>query len=149
MDIKDVALTLELSIKIGQSIKEGIQSLHLSRNLDRQLIIRSLLRHCRSIYPDYNVAIFEPGLAFTHFRDKIFEEQFELQDLVRKFKFIIVFFKSGTISILHGLENGKRWGIFGNIDHDQTDFIEATSQNVYVFDEPQAGIKYKIIPESK
>jgi hypothetical protein len=145
----DVAQTLELTIKIAESIKNAIKSLNLSRNLDRKLIIRSLLRHCRADYPDYNVAIFEPDISFyPNLKDKIFEEQFELQDLVRKFKFKIVLFKAGTISLLHGLNNAKRWGIFGNIDKDKTEFIEATNQNIYVFDEPQPNVKYNILPDS-
>ena len=146
----DVAQTLELTMKIAESIKNAIQKMHLSRNLDRKMIIRSLLRHCRSDHPDYNVAIFEPDIAFyPNLKDKIYEEQFELQDLIRKFRFKVVFFKTGTITLLHGLENGKRWGIFGNIDKDKTKFIEATNQNVYVFDEPKPNEKYNIVPDSK
>ena len=145
----DVTQTLELTIKIAESIKNAIKSLHLSRNLDRKLIIRSLLRHCRAEHPDYNVAIFEPDIAFyPNLKDKIYEEQFELQDLVRKFKFKIFFFKTGTITLLHGLNNAKRWGIFGNIDQDKTEFIEATNQNIYVFDEPKPDVKYNIVPDS-
>ena len=60
-----------------------------------------------------------------------------------------MFFKTGTITLLHGLDNGKRWGIFGNIDKDKTKFIEATNQNVYVFDEPKPNEKYNIVPDSK
>jgi len=146
----DVAQTLELTMKIAESIKNAIQKMHLSRNLDRKMIIRSLLRHCRSDHPDYNVAIFEPDNAFyPNLKDKIYEEQFELQDLIRKFRFKVVFFKTGTITLLHGLDNGKRWGIFGNIDKDKTKFIEATNQNVYVFDEPKPNEKYNIVPDSK
>ena len=38
----DVAQTLELTMNIAESIKNALQKMHLSRNLDRKMIITSL-----------------------------------------------------------------------------------------------------------
>jgi ankyrin repeat protein len=61
--------------------------------------------------------------------------------------------KDGRSALYHAINDARffliKYLLEKGIDHDQTNFIEATSQNVYVFNEPQNGIKYKIIPESK
>ncbi len=39
-----------------------------------------------------------------------------MQDLLFKFKFKVLLFKKGVISILHGLGNGNKWGCCGKLN---------------------------------
>jgi hypothetical protein len=38
--------------------------MHPRHNLNRRDFIRTILYHCRITFPDYNVAIVEPGIFF-------------------------------------------------------------------------------------
>jgi len=109
MDLTDVNETLKLSLEISKFLENLVGKIHLRHNLDRQTIIRRLLRHCRAILPQYNVVIYVPESVACSV-EKIFEKKFEMQDLVTKFKFTICVFTTGTITILRGLNDGNKWG---------------------------------------
>jgi len=81
-------------------------------NLKRQEIIRALLKQCRSKFPLYNVVIAEQGFANFLVENIIIDEKFEMQDVVRRFKFRLVVFKTGSVSILSDVLDGKIWGIY-------------------------------------
>lgn len=96
---------------ILQFTQEIVRSIHLNHNLNRRDLIRTLLRQCRHEFPKYNVAIFEEQFAMIMSNDIIYNKSHELQDLISKFKFRLVIFGKGSISVLGDRHNGKRWGI--------------------------------------
>ena len=110
-NISDIDKNAELSTEISTSIKNMVRNYKSRSNLHRKTIIRTLLRHIRSDYPQYNVVISEPGQLYaTNFVDKILEEQYKMQDLIFKFRFQILVFKKAKISVLHHIKKGKKWG---------------------------------------
>jgi len=107
------AVNLKLKLDIGKAIQKFVGNIHARHWLDRKTIIRSLLRHCRDTEPAYNVVIFEAQNLFTSFdeADDIYEEEIEMQDFLTKFKFTVCLFKKGTLTVVHGIHDGARWGI--------------------------------------
>ena len=140
----------DLALRIAESVERFLINYSGRRNLDRKKIIRTLLRHLKSENPEYNVVIIEHGCGFyTNLIDNIYKKEIELQDIITKFKFEIILFKEGTISIIHGVEDGKRWGCLGNIDWNRVELIAATGANIFVFDEPDKTRVYEIKPRSR
>ena len=91
--------------------------IHPRQSINRQDVIRTLLYQCRSNFPGYNAVIAELGCAnfFIQPNDKLIDEDFERQDLMSKFKFKLVVFKKGSVSIMHGINDVKKWGILFSI----------------------------------
>ena len=92
--------------------------IHPRQSINRQDVIRTLLYQCRSNFPGYNAVIAELGCAnfsFIQPNDKLIDEDFERQDLMSKFKFKLVVFKKGSVSIIHGINDVKKWGILFSI----------------------------------
>ena len=56
-NISDIDKNAELSTEISTSIKNMVRNYKSRSNLHRKTIIRTLLRHIRSDYPQYNVVI--------------------------------------------------------------------------------------------
>jgi hypothetical protein len=140
----------ELALNIAESIERFLRNYSGRRNLDRKKIIRTLLRHLKFENPEYNVVVIEHGCGFyTDLIDNIYKQEIELQDLITKFKFEILLFKKGTLSVIHGVEDVKRWGCLGNIDWNKVKFIDATGANIFVFDEPDITRVYEIKPRSR
>ncbi len=81
-------------------------------NLNRSEIIRALLHQCRDKFPLYNAVIVEQTFSNFFVENKIIDENFEMQDVVRKFKFRLVVFKTGSVSILCNVLDGKIWGSY-------------------------------------
>jgi len=100
---------------IAKCIGKALSNFHPNHNLDRTRVIRTLCRTCRQAYPDYNVVIFELGHVMSIKLDNlIYEQEHELQDLIRKFRFKILIFKEGGICILNGrkaIVDDSKWGI--------------------------------------
>jgi len=134
-------------LRLTETVERFVTTYAGRRNLDRKRIIRTLLRHLRLESPDYNIVIYEKGLGFyTSLVDNIFKKDIEMQDLFSKFKFEILLFKSGTISILHGVEDGRKWGCIGNIDFNRMSICPATRANVMIFNEPDIARNYDLRP---
>jgi len=106
-----VRLVEDVAILIGKALS----NFHPHHNLDRTKVIRTLCRTCRQAYPDYNVVVFELGhVMYVKLDDLIYEQEHELQDLITKFRFKILLFKKGGISLPNGykgVKNGSKWGL--------------------------------------
>jgi len=68
-----------------------------------------------------------------------------VQDLLFKFKFKVLLFKKGVISILHGLGNGNKWGCCGKLNWKEMENAGSLG-NIFIFEEPQKDEKYDIFP---
>ncbi len=97
------------SVKLSFQIRDVIHKFRAKRNLDRQAIIRKLLRHCRLKAPEYNVAIFVPGaITYSFEKDYYLEEFKDFKDL--DFELRICGFKKGHVTVLGSLSDGRKWG---------------------------------------
>jgi len=99
------------SVKLSFQIGDIFRKYREKRKLDRQAIIRKLLRHCRLKEPEYNVAIFVPGtVTFDFQKDYHFEEFKDFKHL--DFELVIYAFKKGHIAVLG---SDEKWGFFIHI----------------------------------
>jgi hypothetical protein len=146
----DPVYMAEVAIRISESIGKFLLAYSKRQNLNRKKIIRTILRHLKSEYPEYNIVVLEQGIGFyDNLVDNVFKKNFDIQDLITKFKIEILLFKKGTISILNDVDNGKKWGCLGNIDWNKVAAIDATGNNIFAFDEPDITKVYEIIPRKK
>jgi hypothetical protein len=111
--INAVNETLKSLLKISSFIEQLVGKVHVRHYLDRQKIIRRLLRHCRSKAPEYNFAIFVPQTLIYYLENSedCYFDKFEMQDFVSKFELEILAFKKGTITVLRSINDGKKWGL--------------------------------------
>jgi len=111
-------MALEATSSVASAVLSFLNHLrneiHPRQNINRQDLIRTLLYQCRSNFPDHNAVVAELGTVnfFIQPNDKLIDEDLERQDLFSKFKFKLVVFRKGSVSIIHGINDVKRWGIF-------------------------------------
>jgi len=110
-EIAKVSMTL--GADIAKLIVFVLKNFHPGHNLGRTKVIRTLCHACRQAYPNYNVVVFELGhvIMYIQLDDIIYEQEHEMQDLIGMFKFKILLFEKGEISILKGVKDATKWGI--------------------------------------
>ena len=100
-----------------KSIVDYIRGFNCKQNINRQQIIRDILRNLNHSYPEYNLAIVEEGVYFLNvsggLEEVILDQKFKIEGIRKEspFEIRILIFKKGVITILsHALKDPKRWG---------------------------------------
>lgn len=100
-----------------KAIIEFFRGLNFDQRINRQQIIRDILRNLNKSYPEYNLAILAEGVYFLD-REKgmeklIMDSTFKIEGFRHSFEIRILIFKTGYITILdHALKDPERWGKF-------------------------------------
>ena len=107
-------MALEATNKVASFLNYLRNEVIPRQSSNRQDIIRALLNECQIEFPDFNAVVAELGTVnfFIQPNDKLIDEDLERQDLFSKFKFKLAVFRKGSVSIIHGINDVKRWGIF-------------------------------------